>query len=260
MKKLYFLTAVSTAILLASCSDSKNDDVSVERKTMVSKVIYTSFENPSSPKTVTDIFTYDANGNMVKMNGINSDGYSVFEYSADKKINKIIHYDKDNKTIRLTDIFTYQGEVLIKYLADYEDKTSNRLIEYTYDNNGNLKTSTICEGPPCTSTHKTTFSYNGGNIQSLTNQSTGGSYISTTQYTYDNKSNPFINMNKYLRILLSGRYLMNANNEITIRDNYSNGQISYTVNYNNEGFPTKILGKDEKNNNWVQYEYEYIKL
>jgi hypothetical protein len=36
--------------------------------------------------------------------------------------------------------------------------------------------------------------------------------------------------------------------------------ITYTIDYNAEGLPVKSLGKDEKGNNWVQYNYEYIRL
>ncbi len=260
MKKIYLLVTLPIILLCMSCSDRKNDEVTIENKTVISKITSTFYDTQSSPNVYTDVFAYDNNGNMTKMYGINADGYSIFEYSSDKKLNKIIHYGKDNKTIKFTDIFTYQGDQLIKYIADYEDKTSNRIIEYTYDNNGNLKTTSICEGPPCPIPHKTTFSYTDGNVKFMTSQSPGNSYIPSNEYSYDNKQNPFINMNKYLRILLSGRYLMSANNVVTEKMNYSSSVITYTIDYNTEGFPTKILGKDQNNNKWVQYNYEYIKL
>ena len=85
---------------------------------------------------------------MVEIGSGNSGNYVTIEYTADKKISKMDHYKK-NKGVEYTENFTYQNNQLIKIVAEYENKAFNRIIDYTYDNNGNLKTTSICEGPPC---------------------------------------------------------------------------------------------------------------
>lgn len=144
---------------------------------------------------------------MVEIGSGNSGNYVTIEYTADKKISKMDHYKK-NKGVEYTENFTYQNNQLIKIVAEYENKAFNRIIDYIYDNNGNLKTTSICEGPPCGNPWKTTFDYTGSNVSRRTESGAGSPGISINEYTYDNKSNPAINMNKYLRIVLVIRILL----------------------------------------------------
>lgn len=188
-----------------------------------------------------------------------SGNYVAVDYTADKKISKIDHY-KNNKGIEYTENFTYLNDQLIKIVAEYENKAFNRIIDYTYDNNGNLKTTSICEGPPCGNPWKTTFDYIGNNVSRKTESGAGSSSISVNEYTYDNKSNPSVNMNKYLRIVFGYQDLIGSNNILTEKIYTNRMVITYTIDYNAEGLPVKSLGKDEKGNNWVQYNYEYIRL
>ncbi|WP_407534678.1 hypothetical protein [Elizabethkingia miricola] len=149
---------------------------------------------------------------------------------------------------------------MIKIVAEYENKAFNRIIDYTYDSSGNLKTRSICEGPPCGNPSKTTFYYSGANVSSRTESGGGGSYVFVSDYTYDNKSNPSVNMNKYLRIVFGYQDLIGSNNILTEKIYTNRMVITYTIDYNAEGLPVKSLGKDEKGNNWVQYNYDYIRL
>jgi hypothetical protein len=54
---------------------------------------------------------------------------------------------------------------------------------------------------------KATFDYAGNNV-SKKDSGAGSPSISVNEYTYDNKLNPSVNMNKYLRIVFGYQDLM----------------------------------------------------
>ncbi|MDV2448688.1 hypothetical protein CMU93_14390 [Elizabethkingia anophelis] len=259
MKKLYLLFVPLVFTLFMSCNSRDNNDSSDQKKMMISKITVTSFDNPSSPYTSSIFYKYNSIGDVVEIGSGNSGNYVAIEYTADKKISKMDHYKK-NKGVEYTENFTYQNNQLIKIVAEYENKAFNRIIDYAYDGSGNLKTRSICEGPPCSNPSKTTFYYSGANVSSRADSDGGSSYIFVSDYTYDNKLNPSVNMNKYLRIVFAYQDLMGANNILTEKINSNRTTITYAIDYNAEGLPVKSLGKDEKGNNWVQYNYEYIRL
>lgn len=259
MNKLYLLFVPLVFTLFMSCNSRDNNDSSDQKKMMISKITVTSFDNPASPYTSSIFYKYNSIGDVVEISSGNSGEYAAIIYAADKKISKIDHYKK-NKGIEYTENFTYLNDQLIKIVAEYENKAFNRIIDYTYDNNGNLKTTSICEGPPCGNPWKTTFDYIGNNVSRKTESGAGSSSISVNEYTYDNKSNPSVNMNKYLRIVFGYQDLIGSNNILTEKIYTNRMVITYTIDYNAEGLPVKSLGKDEKGNNWVQYNYEYIRL
>ncbi|MCL1669442.1 hypothetical protein M2T82_15355 [Elizabethkingia ursingii] len=259
MKKLYLLFVPLVFTLFMSCNSRDNNDSSDQRKMMISKITVTSFDNPASPYTSSIFYKYNSTGDVVEISSGNSGEYAAIAYAADKKISKIDHYKKD-KGIEYTENFTYLNDQLIKIVAEYENKAFNRIVDYTYDSNGNLKTTSICEGPPCGSPWKTTFDYTGNNVSRKTESGAGSSSVSVNEYTYDSKSNPSVNMNKYLRIVFGYQDLIGANNILTEKIYTNRMTITYTIDYNAEGLPVKSLGKDEKGNNWVQYNYEYIRL
>ncbi|KUY19678.1 hypothetical protein BAZ12_04715 [Elizabethkingia miricola] len=259
MNKLYLLFVPLVFTLFMSCNSRDNNDSSDQKKMMISKITVTSFDNPASPDVSVQSFKYNTSGDVIEIKSGNSGNYVAVDYTADKKISKIDHY-KNNKGIEYTENFTYLNDQLIKIVAEYENKAFNRIIDYTYDNNGNLKTTSICEGPPCGNPWKTTFDYIGNNVSRKTESGAGSSSISVNEYTYDNKSNPSVNMNKYLRIVFGYQDLIGSNNILTEKIYTNRMVITYTIDYNAEGLPVKSLGKDEKGNNWVQYNYEYIRL
>ncbi|XJR84668.1 hypothetical protein ACH34I_12615 [Elizabethkingia anophelis] len=207
MKKLYLLFVPLVFTLFMSCNSRDNNDSSDPKKMMISKITVTSFDNPASPYTSVQSFKYNPSGDLIEIRSNNSDNYVTVEYTADKKISKMDHYKK-NKGVEYTENFTYQNNQLIKIVAEYEDKAFNRIIDYAYDGSGNLKTRSICEGPPCSNPSKTTFYYSGANVSSRADSDGGSSYIFVSDYTYDNKLNPSVNMNKYLRIVFAYQDLM----------------------------------------------------
>lgn len=242
---------MSLLSLLFSCDGHEGDELLNQKKLMVSQFTTISFDNPNSPEVVNLYFKYNSSGDVVNIHSDASAEYMLLDYTADKKINKIDNYK--NKKIEYTEVFTYQNNQLEKIVAEYDNKAFNRYIDYTYNDNGKLSSQSICEGPPCRN-NKTKYYYEGDNIKAIVNDSGWGSLYTT----YDNKYNPFINMNKYLRVDFAGLVPINVNNVLTEETN--GHHITYTIDYNSAGFPVKIIGKDEKGNNWVQYNYEYIRL
>nr|WP_199161980.1 hypothetical protein [Elizabethkingia sp. ASV34] len=259
MNKLYLLFVPLVFTLFMSCNGRDNNDSSDQKKMMISKITVTSFDNPASPDVSVQSFKYNTSGDVIEIKSGNSGNYVAVDYTADKKISKMNHY-KNNKGIEYTENFTYQNNQLIKIIAEYENKAFNRIIDYTYDGDGNLKTRSICEGPPCSNPSKTTFYYSGANVNSRSDSGGGGSYVFVSDYTYDNKLNPSVNMNNYLRVVFAYQDLMGINNILTEKIHSNRMTITYVIDYNAEGLPVKSLGKDEKGNNWVQYNYEYIRL
>ena len=66
--------------------------------------------------------------------------------------------------------------------------------------------------------------------------------------------------------MMGGSYTMSKNNYTSSKNYYKNsngnwiqnGNITYNIQYNDSNLPTKVVGKDENGNNYVQYNYEYI--
>ena len=145
-------------------------------------------------------------------------------------------------------------------LGDFPDVYNN---EYTYSN-GNIsliKTYRMVDGNlQLDSTEQ--YVYQSGNVIERTRTST---IISpgTVYYTYDNLKNPFSGMNKYLQQILETENItgLNANNAIT-RSHYSSGNPdlitqTYTIEYNQNGYPTNIKKFSDTNTLMCDTTIEY---
>ncbi|RTZ49554.1 DUF4595 domain-containing protein [Chryseobacterium arthrosphaerae] len=99
--------------------------------------------------------------------------------------------------------FYLQGDQLTGNKAVYPNPNNNRTYSYTYNSNGQLISSTLCQSADCSKPGTISYTYNGNNV-SVETSSTGGNFSITdkSEYTYDNKLTPYANTNKYLKVMM----------------------------------------------------------
>ena len=109
-----------------------------------------------------------------------------------------------------------------------------------------------------------TYTYNGNNISSEISE-TGGSFGTRIDFSYDDKLNPYTNLNKYLRITMRGAYVISKNNYLIEKISYKSNGVwiqnqtrTSTIQYNSAGLPTQVISKEANGSLAAQYNYEYI--
>lgn len=263
MKKFLFLGLAGSVIFFNSCSSNDDSDNTATPKLLLSKVTTTYYDNPSKPETVVEILEYDKQGQLVKMNS--KGRISTFEY-IDGKPTKINYYN-DKNILEYYLNFYYKGDQLLSNKAVYTNSGYNRSYQYTYNTNGQLASSTLCQSENCSNPGISTFTYNGSNVSVETSTTPGSfSFTSKSEFTYDSKLNPHTNTNKYLRIMMGGANTLSANNYTVNKDSYKGNDgnwypsetTTYTLQYNSSGLPVQATGIGSDGNLSVQYTYEYI--
>lgn len=268
MKNIIIFGSFLSMILLTNCSGNDSLDIpnTNQSNKVLSKVTITSYDNPSNPQVSTSELIYN-NGRLHKII-LDNGGYSLLEYDTSGKVSKQVYYESNN-SVDYNLFYTYNGDQLLNAKAVYTNPTSNRISSYVYNNAGQLVSSTLCQSEPCTNTHKNTYTYNGNNVSIEIWESTSGlSYATKREFTYDNMKNPYTNINKYVRFMMEGAYALSENNykteKISYRDNsgvwIENQNITYEIQYNDDQLPTQVLGKEANGSNYVKYNYEYISL
>ncbi|OCA69191.1 hypothetical protein BBH99_14905 [Chryseobacterium contaminans] len=267
MKKHLFLGIMGSALFFNSCSSNDDNEgtnlPSEQPQLLLSKVTTVYYDNPSNPETTVSTLSYNNQKQLIKT--ISEGRTSTFEYDNTGKPAKTIYYNPDG-TVDYYSAYTYNGDQLTSIKAIYADSDGNRTVTYTYNTNGQMTSSTLCQDPECSHPATDTYIYNGNNISSETS-TWGGSmtYSNKRDFSYDDKFNPYTNINKYLKIMMGGAYSLSKNNylveKISYKDNgvwQQNQTITYTIQYNSSGFPVQVVGKEANGNPYVQYNYEYI--
>lgn len=264
MRKLLFLGMMGAVLFFNSCSS--NDDTmseSTDKKLLLSKLTTTYYDDPSKPETVVETLEYDNQGQLVRM--FSKGRSSTFEYNNGKPIK--INYYNDKQALEYYLNFYYSGDKLVSNKAVYTNANYNRTYTYSYNSNGQLASSTLCQSENCSNPGISTYTYNGNNV-SVETSTTPGAYSFTSKYefTYDSKLSPFTNTNKYLRIMMGGANTLSANNYTINKDSYKGNDgnwypsetTTYTLQYNSSGLPVQATGIGSDGNLSVQYTYEYI--
>ncbi len=209
MKNHLFLSLIISSVFLFNCKSNDDNDVTEEtpdKKLLLSKTTTIYYDNPNNPETTVGILSYNDNGQLISSD---SDGRAAsFEYDTSGKPTKINYY-KTDKTLDYYNLYTYNGEQLMNIKAVYTNPNFNRTISYNYDSNGKLTGSTMCQSADCTNPYISTYTYSGDNISSESTVSGGiTGYNYKSEYSYDDKLNPFININKDIKIMMGGAYTM----------------------------------------------------
>ncbi|NIF04555.1 hypothetical protein F3J23_03795 [Chryseobacterium sp. Tr-659] len=264
MKNYLFLGLMGTTLFFNSCS-SNDDTVNepAQKKLLLSKITTTYYDNPTKPETSVQNLEYNNQGELIKMQS--EDRVSTFEY-INGKPSKVNYYNT-KQVLEYSTVFYYNADKLVSCKAVYSNPDYNRSSTYTYDSNGRLTSSTFCQSPDCSNPGSETYNYNGDNILTGT-RTTGGmlSFTYKSDYSYDDKLSPFTSMNKYLRIMIGGAYILSKNNYLIDKSSHKNSDGSwspgetttYSIQYNSSGLPVQVMGKGSDGNLSVQYNYEYI--
>ncbi|MBV8325716.1 hypothetical protein [Chryseobacterium sp.] len=260
MKNFLFPGAMSLALFFNSCS---SNDESPEKKIMVSTITTIYYDNPSKPQTSISSFEYNSQGEVIKMN---TDGRTAtYEYNNGKPVKA--NYYTSNQALEYSSVFNYSGDRLISSKTTYTNPDYNRNYSYTYDTNGKVVSSSLCQSENCSKPSSTAYTYNGDNVSSETSLMSGPVVNGIKrEFSYDDKFTPLANTNKYLRIMTEGAMGLSKNNytteKISYKDNSGNWilsqNITYSILYNSTQLPVQVIGKEANGNNYVQYNYEYI--
>lgn len=267
MKKFLLpATVLGFGLFLSSCSNNDESvgttDPGTEPQMLLTKITTVYYDNPTNPETTVSTIEYNSQRQITKVSfGGRS---STYEYDTSGKPVKTNYYKADG-SLEYYSTYTYNGEQLEKTSAIYTNPDYNRTITYTY-NNGKVTSSTLFQSAsnPITDT----YTYSSENISSEIHESGGIIPAIKREYSYDNKSNPFINFNKHLKTMMGGAYTLSLNNYTTEKISYktSSGtwvqnQINtYEIQYNSAQIPTQVIGKDTNGNTTVKYIYEYTSL
>ncbi|MCJ7935114.1 MAG: hypothetical protein MUW56_16195 [Chryseobacterium sp.] len=262
MKNYLFLGLMGSAVFFNSCSSSNDDTVNepTEKKLLLSKITTVYYDNPSQPQTSIENLEYNSQGELIKT--LSASGTSTLEYSNGKPVK--IKYYNNNQTLEYYSVFNYNGDQLVNVKAIYPNPDYNRTVTYNYNSNGQVISSTLCQSADCSHPGIDTFVYNGNNISSETSETGGSSFGTKIVFSYDDKLNPYTNINKYLRIAMGRAHVVSKNNYLTEKISYkSNGAWvqnqtrTSTIQYNSSGLPVQVISKEANGNLAAQYNYEY---
>ncbi|SDJ18438.1 hypothetical protein [Chryseobacterium jejuense] len=266
MKNYLFLGMMGAALFFNSCSNNDdNINEATETKLFLKKAVINYYDSPYEPESITDEFEYNTKGELVKMwtNG----KLSTIEYNNDRPT-KVNYYTNENKLEYYSNLY-YTGNQLNQVKSMYVNMHPIGTLNYAYNSEGQLISSTNCQSVECTKPDTETLTYKGDNVSTHIMAITSGINFSIkSEYSYDNKLNPYTNINKYLKIMMGDVNPLNKNNYTVIKNsnkwNNGNWELSenttYTYEYNSSGFPVKVVGTNSKGNIAVQYNYEYITL
>ncbi|MDN3692003.1 hypothetical protein QWZ06_06920 [Chryseobacterium tructae] len=265
MKNYLFLGMMSTVVFFSSCSSNDDNETKNEptgKTLLLSKVTTTYYDDPSKPKTVIKSFEYNSQGELIKQ--LSAGKAITFEYSNGKPIKA--NYYNAQQQLDFYSNFYYTGSQLNKIKNVYSNQSGSRTINYAYNSNGQLSSSTLCKTEDCSNSNTTSYTYSGDNISVGTTLGTSAFDMSNrSEYSYDNKLNPYTNINKYLKIMMGEITALSKNNYLINKDSFLfNGSwtpsetTTFTIQYNNSGFPVKATGIGSDGNLSVQYDYEYI--
>ncbi len=257
---------MGAALLLNSCSSDDDEGTNIssgQPQLLLSKVTTVYYDKPSQPETTVSNLSYNNQKQLIKT--VSEGRTSTFEYDTTGKPSKTNHYNSDGTLDYYSD-YTYSGDQLTNIKAIYANSDGNRTITYNYNTNGQMISSTLCQNPECSSPAIDTYVYNGNNISSETS-TWGGftTYSNKRDFSYDDKLNPYTNINKYLKIMMGNAYNLSENNYLTEKISYKdngvwlqNQTITYTIQYNSSNLPVQVIGTEANGKKYVQYNYEYI--
>ncbi|KAB1230731.1 hypothetical protein [Chryseobacterium viscerum] len=265
MKNFLFLGLMSSVVFFNSCSSNDDNDgtnTPSEPKVLLSKITTVYYDNPAQPQTSIQTLEYNSQGELIKT--LSASGTSKFEYSNGKPV-KTTYYKPDG-TVDYYSSYTYNGDLLTTVKAIYTTNPDyNRTITYNYNTNGQVISSSLCQSPDCSNPIVDTYVYNGNNISSETSEGGGSSYSTKIVYSYDDKLNPYTNINKYLKIMMGGAYAVSKNNYLTEKISFKNNGTweqnqtrTSTIQYNSSGLPAQVISKEANGSLSAQYNYEYI--
>ena len=180
----------------------------------------------NDPSAGTKVFTYDAAGNIEK------------ETDDRGKITKMV-YDSYNRLIKkevvgeLTTTYTFNGDGLL----ESEFSNNGTSVAYVYDELFRLKTQK--ETVPDDKWLQKTYAYNGGNLSSVSYNSSQSGDITSQNYIYVNGHNTEIKLHDGTSI-----WKLTGENNLGMSVSATTGVLSRTYGYDSFGLPTSRVIKN----------------
>ena len=234
MKKLLYLLF---AIALIGCSsdedESASDDIQTGKNLLVKSINLTDSSEGNS-----NLLEYSYEGN--KLVKLLSTSTSI--YYTGKRIFSNTYIYTDN-LISVINRYNSEQELSYQTFLEYDDfdrlisiaGTPERDVSFVY-NSDNTEVTTSFGG---------TLKFNSGNI-SYTDDRV------QSKFTFDDKHSPFKNIignseifSLYLGFTDFDNLFIGANNTFVKIESSDGSEVSYTYDYNNEGYPRNIIGKSQ---------------
>lgn len=215
----------------------------------------------TAPRPMTGVKTKNINGHSI----ITAIGYSslakvneetTMDQTTGSEMNQLFRYkdgavyrsdifQDDRRTNRIDYLFTGQRLETMRYL-EIDNKLNAEItfeLHFTYKNQILEKIST--KNPQGIETGYTIFTFQDGNVSQTKTYSSMGELISSTSFTYDKKTNPYLRHPGYLHAITA----YNKNNITSTRLNDPiRGKIQtnyYTYDYNKSGQPVNMYTSTE---------------
>jgi len=240
-KHIFFLiTAVSMAFFTGCSSDDSGSTPQIDGP-LIKTITYTTYGG-SAPTTMTGELHYS--GNTIE--SLTADATRIeMVYSADKVL-ETKHFT--NNVLSRVNTYTYDGDNL-----EYVTSDDGERIHYTYNGDGLSQAKTqLFDEDAWTDYEMDAFVFSQGNLVQKTRTSIMfGSYQTRTDYTMDDKNNPTLHMNPYLRLTLNvpGIHLLSNNNPslamlyAPASSTVPSAVQEYEYVYNADDYPTSIIVK-----------------
>lgn len=239
MRKTLLLAVFTFVFIISSCSSDDNDSGGLSGP-KISSIHQKRYYNGSIDAETT--FNFNYSNNILDNVTVSDDSKVAFTYSGNKITSTNVYYQN---VLQGTWSFTYSGDNLVTFRNNIEDEKA----EFTYSD-GKLisKVSSYLDGDNWVSYATENYIFNSDlNLQQKIWSGTG-TPASKLTYEYDNRNNPFKNMNPYLRFIIGFETLnpLNANNSIkdyeysTVNSTIGDLRHNYQITYNAENYPISI--------------------
>lgn len=230
------------ALMIFGCSSDSDSGGGNPLGLLIKKITKTTYEDGETQTIVGDLHY---SGSVLE--SLTSGNSRIeFVYSGNK-VMQTLHFSND--VLTRTNTYEYDGDKLT-----YVTSNDGERIHYTYA--GNTLSGAayqLFDEDAWTNFETDAYVFSQNNlVQNTQTNFSVGTYESRTTYAVDDKNNPTINMNPYLRMTLNvpGIHLMSNNNAtsaLVFSPSSSTTPTSgyvYEMVYNAENYPTSIVMKE----------------
>lgn len=253
MKKQFLTLLLATATVFTACKN--NDDDLVIKTKVLSKIIST-----EDGETTTHTFNYDSNKRLTSFGTADNSEKTSFTYDASGNLTKLENIDEESKQV--FEVVYANSVPTTGTLKTYDDDELESTIAFEYTV-ANGKVTEINQKVQNQQFSKSTISYNNGNVTKIETTATGaGTYIHT--YTYGTKKSMFTNPAvKYVIDPAGITASFMAKNEVLTEGFDSPGTAfdtnsTTTYTYDAQGYPQTATVTSDDETVTLKFEYKEI--
>lgn len=271
--KLFLYSLISTTFLM-SCNNDDNDSGNSKSKEKVIKSLkINALSDIKDGVPIYEIEKYvfyydDQYKKLLKIENLENQSTSLYNYQDDK----LTSIDSSHKNILSSTVKLFYTNSKVAYTLTYEDNNMTERHDYIYNAKSQLIQENICTSSGvCPSNKGIKYTYDGDNVIQLFDNSWIPSWLNSEgmvhKYTYKSTANnPFKNTQEELKIFFSSLNSISKQNietETSYYNWHSNEQntsdrvVTYTYTYDKDNFPVKVVGLDNKGQNYTTMDYEY---